>query len=183
MNTKDFHYSYGSKKIVTNSKLSWFDIDDSLTQRQKHLFIEHGRHSFFDHTTGEDDTHLDIAVINDAAFVNEIHDKYQIAPSLISLMRIKSGDEVVPHVDNPVHKRATSVVFPLSPSGKNYAPCTMYEPEKVDIGWRSCYAFDTTKLHGVKNDTDHDRYQAQIWFNLPLEDVFSLYQDKKFLSC
>ena len=161
---------------------SWFDIDDSLTQRQKHLFIEYGRHSFYDHTAGEDDTHLDVAVIEDKNFVNEITSKYQITPSVITLMRIKSGVEVVPHVDNPIYKRTTSIVFPLVPSAKYYTPCTMYEPEKVDIGWRSCYAFDTTKLHGVKNDTDHDRYQAQIGFGLPLEEVFSLYKNKKFLS-
>lgn len=163
----------------------YFDIEDSLTQRQKHLFLELGRHSFFDHTTGGDDTHLDIAVISDENFVKEISAKYQVKPTMISLMRIKSGDEVVPHVDNPSHKRPTSVVFPLMPKSDNYAPCTMYDPDDhrtINISWRDCYAFDTTKLHGVNNNTDHDRYQAQIWFDLPLEEVFSLYKSKKFLS-
>lgn len=162
--------------------MNYFDIDDSLTQKQKHLFLELGRNYFFDHTAGGDDTHLDIAVISDEDFVKEISAKYQIKPTMITLMRIKSGDEVVPHVDNPIHKRPTSVVFPLLPTGDSYAPCTIYDGRKVQIGWRDCYAFDTTKMHGVKNTTDHDRYQAQIWFNLPLEEVFSLYKSKKFLS-
>ena len=154
----------------------YFDLNTRLhpTQAEALLNLEH---SFWDHQTHGDDTNLDIALLEDESLNGEIRSMFQVEPTVVTMMRIQAGKEVVPHVDNPEHRRLSSVVFPLKPGGKKYAPCTIYMDEGTyDIGWRCCYAFNTQIKHGVKNDTEYDRFNLQVWFNLPIADLYDLYQ-------
>ena len=60
--------------------------------------------------------------------------RFKSSPSAVTVMRIEAGQEVVPHVDDPEHRRPSSVVFPLA-GGDKYAPCTIYMDEGTyDIG-------------------------------------------------
>ncbi len=154
----------------------YFDLNTRLhpTQVEQLLQMEH---DFWDHQTYGDDTNLDIALLPKCSLNGEIRSMFMASPSAVTVMRIEAGQEVVPHVDDPEHRRPSSVVFPLWPGGDKYAPCTIYMDEGTyDIGWRSCYAFNTQIKHGVKNDTEYDRLNLQVWFNMPIADLYDLYQ-------
>ena len=95
-----------------HEEMIYFDLNTRLhpTQAEALLNLEH---SFWDHQTHGDDTNLDIALLEDESLNGEIRSMFQVEPTVVTMMRIQAGKEVVPHVDNPEHRRLSSVVFPL----------------------------------------------------------------------
>ena len=98
-----------------HEEMIYFDLNTRLhpTQVEALLNLEH---SFWDHQTHGDDTNLDIALLEDESLNGEIRSMFQVEPTVVTMMRIQAGKEVVPHVDNPEHRRLSSVVFPLKTS-------------------------------------------------------------------
>lgn len=159
----------------------YFDLNTRLYPQQVERLLNL-EHAYWDHKTYGDDTNLDIALLDDKDLNGEIRSMFLVDPTVVTMMRIQAGKEVVPHVDAPEHKRLTAVVFPLKPGGDEYAPCKIYmDKGTYEIGWRSCYAFNTQIEHGVKNDTEHDRFNLQVWFNLPIADLFDLYKSDNLI--
>jgi hypothetical protein len=140
---------------------------------------------YTDHTSEGDDTKLGICRLSDrdAEMDAQVRSIFHADPTEVTLMRIKAGQEVVPHVDGEQYRRMTSVVFPLIPAGtEKYAPCTMYmDAGTFDLPWVPCYAFNTQVKHGVKNN-EYDRYNLQLWFDMPIEEFFELYQSGQLIS-
>lgn len=170
----------------------YFDIEEeSLHNDQiKELlkFDSENQHQYYDHQVEGEYANLGILVVRgynateSHPVVQDVVSRYKIKPQTVSIMRIKSGDEIVPHKDNPKYNRNTIIVYPLAFNPEDYAPCNVYKPQRIDIGYRPCYAFDTRTEHGVVNDTQKHRYQLQLWYPHPIEELFDLYKNKKFLS-
>tara|TARA_B100001057_G_scaffold484890_1_gene563694 strand:+ start:4286 stop:4747 length:462 start_codon:yes stop_codon:yes gene_type:complete len=75
--------------------------------------------------------------------------------------------KVVSHTDNPKWKRNTVLIIPLL-WHRNYAPC--YFEDGPVIEFRTPYLFNTQLPHYVNNN-EYPRYNFQICFEEPLEEV------------
>ena len=161
---------------MIHEEMIYFDLNTRLhpTQAEALLNLEH---SFWDHQTHGDDTNLDIALLEDESLNGEIRSMFQVEPTVVTMMRIQAGKKLFPMLTIQNTEDFLQLYFHSKPGGKNYAPCTIYMDEGTyDIGWRSCCAFNTQIKHGVKNDTEYDRFNLQVWFNLPIADLYDLYQ-------
>ena len=166
----------------------YFEIATRLYPRQvkriRDIATDRGT-VYSDHISEGDDTNLGICRLadRDANIDAQVRSLFNADPTEVTLMRIKAGHEVVPHVDGEQYGRMTSVVFPLIPAGtKKYAPCTMYmDAGTFDLPWVPCYAFNTQIKHGVKNN-EYDRYNLQLWFDMPIVEFFEFYQSGQLIS-
>ena len=134
----------------------YFDLNTRLhpTQAGALLNLEH---SFWDHQTHGDDTNLDIALLEDESLNGEIRSMFQVEPTVVTMMRIQAGKEVVPHVDNPEHRRLSSVVFPLETmvvKNMPHAQSTWMKAHMISGDVLILCHFNTQIKHGVKNDTE-----------------------------
>ena len=75
--------------------------------------------------------------------------------------------KVIAHTDNTKWKRNTVLIVPLL-WHKNYAPC--YFTDGTIVQMNTPYLFNTQLEHYINNNK-HDRYNFQICFEEPIEEV------------
>lgn len=75
--------------------------------------------------------------------------------------------KVISHTDNPKWKRNTVLIVPLL-WHRNYAPCHFENGPMVEF--RTPYLFNTQLPHYVNNN-EYPRYNFQICFEEPIEEV------------
>jgi len=74
---------------------------------------------------------------------------------------------VITHIDNPKWKRNTVLIVPLL-WHNNYSPC--YFEEGPVVEFRTPYLFNTQLPHYINNN-EYPRYNFQICFKEPIEEV------------
>lgn len=75
--------------------------------------------------------------------------------------------KVIKHTDNPKWKRNTVLIVPLL-WHRNYAPC--YFEDGPIVEFRTPYLFNTQLPHYINNN-EYPRYNFQICFEEPIEEV------------
>ena len=75
--------------------------------------------------------------------------------------------KVTAHVDNTKWKRNTVLIVPLH-YHKHYAPCYFTTGPQIHLS--TPYLFNTQLEHYINNN-NHDRYNFQICFEEPIEEV------------
>ena len=84
-----------------------------------------------------------------------------------SPLKMPSNTKVIAHTDNTKWKRNTVLIVPLL-WHKNYAPC--YFTDGAIVQMSTPYLFNTQLEHYINNNK-HERYNFQICFEEPIEEV------------
>lgn len=96
----------------------------------------------------------------------------------VGFVKIKSNKIVPKHVDNK-YNRSTVFCVPLIPKFENYQPPTFYN---FTFSWQNYPFFMPTEMpHSVENNK-YNRINFQIGFGYPIEELKSLYENKKLFK-
>lgn len=162
--------------------MDWFNIPqlklDNNTRSELLTLADLNTHEFYDHYSADKGRYTNLQFLFRDR-VNELAEKvtelFIEKPIKSAVLRVLPNKEVYWHVDHVKFQRKTVIIFPLSPSASEYAPC---ETINGHVPYMDCYAFSTMVRHRVVNNS-YTRISFQLSFDYELDVFYKMYKNNQ----